>query len=117
MLFRSPSDLVGQPAKSDGDDRGKRDSDDRSDQYSITNSGKSVVDTHLLMVVQGLSRKVRLVNASGVTSGGDPYIRVFLPDGVLQPSQTISRTLRFEGNPQFSSLKYSLKFLSGQGNP
>ncbi len=109
--------LVGQPAKSDGDDRGKRDSDDRSDQYSITNSGKSVVDTHLLMVVQGLSRKVRLVNASGVTSGGDPYIRVFLPDGVLQPSQTISRTLRFEGNPQFSSLKYSLKFLSGQGNP
>jgi len=107
--------LVGQPAKSDGDDRGKR--DDRSDQYSITNSGKSVVDTHLLMVVQGLSRKVRLVNASGVTSGGDPYIRIFLPDGVLQPSQTISRTLRFEGNPQFSSLKYSLKFLSGQGNP
>jgi hypothetical protein len=109
--------LLGQPAKSEAEDRGKRESDDRSDQYSITNSGKSVVDTHLLIVVQGLPRAVRLVNASGVTSAGDPYIRVFLPDGVLQPSQSISRTLRFESNSHVSSLSYSLKFLSGQGNP
>jgi len=50
------------------------------DVYKITNTNSStVIDTHLLIVVQGLSGQFRLQNASGTTSTGNPYIRVFLP--------------------------------------
>ncbi len=34
--------------------------------YKITNISKSNVDTHLLVVVHGLSNQARLVNASGM---------------------------------------------------
>jgi hypothetical protein len=74
------------------------------------------VDTHLLVIVRGLSNQVELENASGTTKGGDPYIRVFLPNGVLQPGQSISQSLVFkeQGNAPVS---FTLDFLSGQGNP
>jgi hypothetical protein len=48
--------------------------------------------------------------------GGDPYISVILPNGVLEPGQSISETLVFSrGAPNKSNLTYSLLFLSGQG--
>jgi hypothetical protein len=59
-----------------------------------------------------------LENASGNTRSGDPYIRVFLPDGVLQPGQNIVQTLIFRrqgGNN--TGVTYVLDLLSGQGNP
>src|SRR5262249_30305250 len=37
----------------------------QTDQYRITNSGQSVVDTHLLIIVRGLSHEILLENASG----------------------------------------------------
>jgi cytochrome c peroxidase len=89
------------------------------DTYRLTNAGSSVIDTHLLIVVNGLAKGMRLANASGTTSSGAPYIRVFLPGGVLQPNQSIVRTLVFrrqDGNDA-SAVKYSLDLLSGQGNP
>jgi hypothetical protein len=57
-----------------------------------------------------------LENASRTTKGGDPCIRDFLPNGVLQPGQGISPNLFFEqkGNVPVS---YTLHFLSWQGNP
>jgi len=88
----------------------------RTDVQRIANNSLSVVDTHLLVIVQGLERGVRLANASGVTSGGDPYLRVFLPDGVLRPGQSIVERLVLEG-PAHARVNYSLKLLSGQGNP
>jgi cytochrome c peroxidase len=90
----------------------------QSDEYRITNSSQSVVDTHLLIIVRGLPHETELENASGTTRSGDPYIRVFLPNGVLEPGQNIVETLVFRresNNP--APLSYVLDLLSGQGNP
>ena len=106
----------------DDDDRlshfdSKRRGPQRRDEYKITNNSSSIVDTHLLIVVQGLSDRIRMTNASGTTSTGEPYLRVFLRNGVLLPGQSIVATLRFERRPLAPQLSYTLKLLSGQGNP
>lgn len=85
--------------------------------YRITNSSVSVVDTHLLIVVGGLSSDVEMENASGTTALGDPYLRVFLPNGVLMPGESIVATLLFERHAQPAPLSFALTLLSGQGNP
>jgi cytochrome c peroxidase len=87
------------------------------DVYKITNNGSTPVDTHLLMVARGLSNQVRMENASGVASTGDPYRRVFLSDGVLLPGQSIETRLVFRQQPQLPGVSYNLTLLSGQGNP
>jgi hypothetical protein len=91
-------------------------SDDKRQTINITNNSSSIVDTHLIAIVRGLSNQVELENASGTTKSGDPFIRVFLPDGVLQPSQSISVSLVFKGKGN-APVSYTLDFLSGQGNP
>ena len=91
----------------------------------ITNNSLQRIDTHLLVIVQGLAGQARLVNASGMTSSGDPYLRVFLPEGELQPGQSVVRTLSFEPRgdrdqrrgPADQAVRYSVRLLSGQGNP
>lgn len=99
------------PDDPDGeDDDGHR--GHRVDAYRIANISTSIIDTHLLVIVEGLSRGVRLVNASGTTKSGDPYRRIFLPDGTLQPGQNIVVKLRFD-----APARYSLTLLSGQGKP
>jgi len=92
-------------------------SDDDTDSYKITNSSSSVIDTHLLVIVEGLPKGVRLENASGTTSGGDPYRRIFLSNGVLQPADSIVVRLRFKGRREDAPAQYTLTLLSGQGNP
>jgi cytochrome c peroxidase len=91
----------------------------QTDNYTITNSSTSVVDTHLLIVVQGLAAGIQLQNASGTTSTGNPYIRVFLTNGVLQPGQNIAQALIFKrpGGKNAPAVSYSIDLLSGQGNP
>ena len=88
----------------------------REDVYRITNNGAAAVDTHLLVIARGLSFQVELENASGRTSAGDPYIREFLPDGVLLPGQSIVVSLRFKPHSH-TAISYTLTLLSGQGNP
>ncbi|HEY3255581.1 MAG TPA: hypothetical protein VGJ91_16600, partial [Polyangiaceae bacterium] len=85
--------------------------------YGLTNSSDSVVDTHLLVIVRGLPSRVRLKNASGITHSGEPYIRVFLPDGVLQPGQRITQRLLFGDIGRGRLPAYRITLLSGQGNP
>jgi hypothetical protein len=85
--------------------------------YRIVNDGTSPVDTHLLLIARGLSFEVEMTNASGVTSTGDPYRRVFLPNGVLTPGQSIDVTLRFKRHRQSPPVSFTLTLLSGQGNP
>lgn len=89
----------------------------QKDEVEITNNSESMVDTHLLIVVKDLAPEVTLKNASGVTRDDDPYLRVFLPDGVLPPTQSIDETLFFERESEAEPVTYTLKFLSGQGNP
>lgn len=85
--------------------------------YRITNTGTSPVDTHLLVIARGLSFQVELTNASGRTSTGDPYVRVFLPNGVLAPGQSIDVALEFRRHAQSPPVSFTLALLSGQGNP
>lgn len=87
------------------------------DAYELTNSSASVVDTHLLIIVEGLSPQSQLANASGTTSTGEPYLRVFLPHGVLDPGESIVETLLFVRQPEAPPVQYTLRFLSGQGQP
>jgi cytochrome c peroxidase len=87
------------------------------DVYRITNISDSVVDTHLLVVVRGLPAGVKLKNASGVTHSGEPYVRVFLHDGVLEPGQRLTQRLRFSDVRQRRLPSYTLTLLSGQGTP
>jgi hypothetical protein len=91
----------------------------QADQYRITNTSGSVIDTHLLLIVRGLPASVELENASGTTRAGDPYIRVFLPNGVLQPGQSIVQTFATKrtGNGNSPPVTYVLELLSGQGKP
>ena len=92
----------------------------QTDEYRITNAGVSVVDTHLVIVVRGLSGQYRVENGSGFTRGGDQYVRVFLADGVLKPGQSITQTIRIRrlgGGVDSAPVSYSLDLMSGQGNP
>jgi cytochrome c peroxidase len=89
----------------------------QEDIYRITNNSGSIVDTHLLLVARGLSDQVRMENASGTASTGYPYLRVFLPDGVLLPGQSITARLVFKQQPRHPPVNYALTLLSGQGNP
>jgi len=91
----------------------------QSDLYTFTNNTSStVVDTHLLIVVRGLSRQVQMDNSSGITRAGFPFIRVFLPNGVLLPGQSFVQRLVFNRGPFAPPVGgYTLTFLSGQGNP
>jgi hypothetical protein len=110
-------------ARIDGSERGDVEANSnhgnrrQEDVYRITNNTASVVDTHLLIVVRGLSDQIHLQNASGFTSAGDPYLRVFLSDGVLPPGQTIVTRLHFRRESDAPPVRYTLQLLSGQGNP
>jgi hypothetical protein len=85
--------------------------------YRLSNISESVVDTHLLIIVRGLPGGVLLKNASGITHSGDPYIRVFLRDGVLPPGQRITQRLVFSGGRGGRPPAFAITLLSGQGVP
>ncbi len=98
-----------------------------ADTWVITNNSPSVIDTHLLVVLTNLVSGVTVDAASnttgqpppgGTSSGepsGEPYYRVFLPNGVLNPGQSVSVTVTRTGGG--SSASYTPKLLSGQGKP
>jgi hypothetical protein len=85
--------------------------------YRITNIGTPVIDTNLIVVVSGLPADVRLLNASGTTNGGDPYLRLFLRDGVLNPGENVVVRLEFAGAKTEDARRHSFVLLSGQGKP
>lgn len=87
------------------------------DTYRISNQSQSVVDTHLLIVVQNLPAAATLRNAAGMTSAGDPYVRIFLDDGILGPGESIEARLKFRRHPGDPAIQYTLALLSGQGTP
>ncbi len=100
-------------ARSDSRGSGTR----TSATYRFTNTSDDVVDTHLLIVVRGLPARTRLLNASGTTRDGDPYVRVFLSNGVLAPGASITQRLVVAGVGQPGAQRLSFTFLSGQGTP
>ena len=89
----------------------------REDVLRISNVGSSGVDTHLLLIVQGLADRLEVVNANGFTSGGDPYLREFLNDGVLLPGAAVTVRIVVKRPTHGPAIGYRIKALSGQGNP
>jgi len=88
------------------------------DVYQITNTSTSIIDTNLLMIAESLPSGVQLIGRnSGVTSNGDPYLRVFLASGVLLPGQRTMQTLNFKVPQGVAPVSYNLDLRSGQGNP
>jgi hypothetical protein len=101
------------------------------DTYTIKNISTAtnvsgIVDTNLLILAQGLPKGVQMENASAISSSGQPYLRVFLPNGVLNPGQSIVEQLIFDRREPGSKdqrelgskpVSYTLDFLSGQGKP
>jgi hypothetical protein len=110
-------DVTSQLRVAVADSDGGRHSGRQKDEVELTNKSSLIVDTHPLVIVEGLSPNVRLLNASGTTSTGEPYLRVFLPNGVLNPGDSIVEGLIFLHSPNDGRVNYSLRFLSGQGNP
>jgi hypothetical protein len=86
----------------------------QNDAWVITNTSNAVIDTHLLVIATGLPAGVTISNASAMTTNGEPYFRVFLPEGVLSPGQSIGLNVVRVGG---SSGSYTFKLLSGQGKP
>jgi len=84
------------------------------DDWLITNTSSSVIDTHLLVIVTGLQAGVT-VDAKEASTTGKPYYRMFLPDGVLNPGQSFSTTVVRAGGG--SSNSYTFQLMSGQGKP
>jgi hypothetical protein len=89
----------------------------QTDTWRITNNGSTVIDTHLLVIAQGLKGRERMDNASGVTRAGEPYQRIFLRDGVLMPGQSTLVSLQLKRQPREPRPNYRLTLLSGQGTP
>ena len=84
------------------------------DAWVITNTSKSVIDTHLLVIATGLPADVTISNASAKTKKGEPYYRLFLPEGVLNPGESVDVEVVRSGG---SSGSYTFTLLSGQGQP
>jgi len=57
-----------------------------------------------------------MANASGVTSNGDPYIRVFLSNGILRSGDSIVQTLDFKGRRDDGRPRYTLNEVTGSGS-
>ena len=110
-------DVTAQTSTSGIDSKADRGAQRQRDPVRIVNTSTSPIDTHLLVIVQGLAEGTQLTNASGTTSSGDPYLRVFLTDGVLLPGRSIVETLLFDRRPGAPAVRYTLRLLSGQGNP
>jgi hypothetical protein len=89
----------------------------QKDVYRITNNSTSVIDTHLLIVAKGPAGQIRLLNGSGKTQAGDPYLRIYLPDGEIMPGKSIVASLVLERGRNDPQVNYRLELLSGQGKP
>jgi hypothetical protein len=83
----------------------------------ITNSSASLVDTHLIVIVEGLPAVAHLQNANGITKEGKPYVRIFLPGGTLNSGQSIEKLLLFRVSARGAPVTFNLTILSGQGQP
>src|SRR5262249_38347508 len=86
----------------------------------LTNISSETVDTHLLLCFTRLTAGVTVLDAEGLTRSGPvagvPYLRVFLPEGVLEPGEVLEVVVRF-GAAASTEVEYTVALLSGQGKP
>jgi cytochrome c peroxidase len=106
------------------------------DTWILTNKGATAIDTHLLVLIEGLAQGITvdaMYKTTGVVPPGadgvvatpvgrpagspvtpnEPYYRICAPGGLLAPGQSISLTVTRTGGAS----SYSLRILSGQDHP
>lgn len=92
----------------------------QTQSLTLTNITGNIIDTNLLLCFGSLPGGVKVLNAEGVTasqpSAGVPYMRLFLPDGMIPPDGSINVDVQFAASTD-TNITYSLDLLSGQGNP
>lgn len=99
-----------------------RDSGEQRDELTLKNISDYFIDTHLLVIIEGLPDGVTLKNASGKTEESQkPYLRLFLDDGVIKPDASTKFELVFTDSRDIDAQSvvddYVLTLKSGQGNP
>jgi cytochrome c peroxidase len=86
----------------------------------LTNISSELVDTHLIMAFVSLTPGVEVMDAEGFTAqrpvSGVPYVRLFLPGGVLAPGASLEVPIRFSA-PAGTAVQFNLALLCGQGRP
>lgn len=94
--------------------------DDQTYRLKLTNISDEPIDTHLLLFFKGLPYGASVLSGEGRASKGEiaglPYQRVFLPDGVIEPGNSIDVIVKVFV-PRQQQLKLNLTILSGQGKP
>lgn len=92
----------------------------QSHNLALTNISSEPVDTHLIICFMTMTAGVTVMGAEGVTRttpvAGVPYLRVFVPGGVIQPGEVMDLTVRLSA-PAALDVSYTLDMLSGQGKP
>jgi hypothetical protein len=106
------------------------------DTWLLTNIGSTAIDTHLLVLIEGLTQGVTVdttYKTTGIVPPGadgvltpavghprgspvtpnEPYYRLYAPNGSLAPGQSLSVTVTRTGGAS----PYSLRVLSGQDHP
>jgi cytochrome c peroxidase len=86
----------------------------------LTNITGDPVDTHLILCFMTITPGVAVIDAEGLTRttpvNGVPYLRVFIPEGSIGPTEVVEAAVRFRAAPS-TNVRYTIDLLSGQGNP
>jgi hypothetical protein len=115
-----PGDVTAQVSVKRGKVRRRADGTYRQ-RVTLTNVGAGPVQAPLYLVLDRLTRKVRLKKRAGVTKSlapvGSPYRLVDAgPSGVLQPGESRTTVLVFL-NPLGRKVRYAPRVLTGAGAP
>jgi streptogramin lyase len=82
---------------------------------TLTNVGSGALDGPVSVVLVPRTRKVRLLNGTGLSGDGKAYVNVTLePDNLLQPGAGIGVTLLLT-NSGGSRVRFSIRVLAGVG--
>ncbi len=80
---------------------------------TVTNAVKSPIQGPLVLLLENLPAGVTLVNRSGLTRTGKPFIRLL---GGLAPGQRLAKLLNFN-NPSGVAIQFNLRVFAGLGSP
>jgi streptogramin lyase len=79
-----------------------------SQRLTLTNRSGKELKGPLRVVLVGLSKKVKLRNASGVSSSGSPFVDLTAD---MAPSGSVNMTLQFS-NPQLKHIKFTMEVIA-----
>ena len=87
---------------------------------ALTNISSEPVDTHLIVCFMTMTAGVTVMDAEGNTRTtpvtGVPYLRVFIPEGTIEPGEVMDVSVRLSAAAT-TNVSYTIDLLSGQGKP